>query len=62
MIVYTAPVTLTLGASMAAFLTSPLETIPGVALGVVSVAAFATVHCIRVNRRRRERHKKQDIC
>jgi threonine/homoserine efflux transporter RhtA len=59
---YISSVTFVVGGSMAALLTNPKVTIPGVALAVVSAATFALVHCIRVNRKRRERHQKQEIC
>lgn len=39
-----------------------VEMATGITVVLASIAAFALVHCIRFNRRRRARHKKQEIC
>lgn len=61
-VVYITPSTFVIGSGMAAFLSNPVVTVSGIGLSLSSFAAFATVHCIRFNRRRRAQHKKQEIC
>jgi len=61
-VIYITPSTFVAGAAMAVFLSNAIVTISGIALSLTSFAAFATVHCIRLNRRRRAQHKKQDLC
>jgi len=61
-VIYFTPGAFVIGAGMVAFMANPLLTVSGIGLSLTSFAAFATVHCIRFNRRRRAQHKKQEIC
>lgn len=57
-----APVTFVGGVSAAVFLTTPYALLPGSAVALLSAVAFGMVHCIRVNRHRRQQHKPEEIC
>jgi len=61
-ILHITPCTAVIGGAMVIWLPLAFEMVGGGALTTVSVASFALVHCIRVNRRRRARHQKQEIC
>jgi hypothetical protein len=61
-VLYGAPVTFAIGTGMATLLTNSIATLSGVGIGTASVSAFALVHCMRINRRRRAQHKKQEVC
>lgn len=56
------PITFVAGIVAVVFLATPYALFPGSALAMLSLVAFCAVHCIRVNRHRRERRQPPEVC